>query len=265
RATERCVLMDHRRVQRTLFRMQLDPGLAQRVRAGNVADLPPAEHRLLRSVDPAALAADRDGRRRAQFLANVSSEFVLSLAAGLDAEGFTASPEFHDAVSRDRSLPLAFGRYARRCSQGALHAMVVLEAALCSARRQLEDRPSPAPGEVVLAAWVSLVQVPDGTLELAVRLRAALDAASTLPRVVLDDLPAETLLVRAAPSAAPFRLREVEVEHVSPALAALLRAACAPRTRPALAHLAATAPVDLDPLLDDLLREKILVGFTSAG
>lgn len=257
--------MDHRRVQRTLFRMQLDPRFAEGLRAGApeaVVDLAAEELALLRGADPTAVAADRDGRRRAQFLANVSGELALSIAAGLDAEGFTASAEFHDAVRRDGSLPLAFAQYALRCSRGGprtLRALVALESALSRARRSLCARPAPKPGEVVLAPWVFLERVPAGTLALAAGLREALDTSAPLPSAVLDDAGDETLLVRAAPIAPPFRLREVEVEHISPALAALLHAARDARTRAALALGVSTPLVELEPVIDDLVRERILV------
>jgi hypothetical protein len=209
----------------------------------------------------AAVAADRDGKRRAQFLANVSGELGLSIAAGLDPEGFPSSEQFHEAVRGDGSLPLAFARYAQRCSGGAswaLRALVALESALCRARRELQTRRAPGPGELALAPWVSLETLPGGTLALAARLRAALDSRDRLPDLVLDGPASETLLVRAAPIAAPFRLREVEVEHVSPALAALLRAATAPLTRAALSACVSTPLAALDPVIDDLLGEQIL-------
>lgn len=258
--------MDHRRVQRTLFRMQLDPEFAERLRAGAaeaVAGLGEQELCLLRGANSAAITADRRGRRRAQFLANVSGELALSIAAGLDVEGFTASEEFHGAVCADRSLPLAFARYSLRRSRGtpkALRALVELESALVHARRELHARSAPAPGEIGLAPWVSVEELPGGTLALAARLRAALDSQGPPAEIVLEGSPNETLLVRASPIAAPFRLRDVEVEHVSPALAAVLRAASKPATRMALAVSVSTPLAELDPVIDDLVREDILVG-----
>jgi hypothetical protein len=257
--------VDHRRLQRTLFRMQLDPGFASRVRAGGAeagVGLGAEELRLLRGVDPIALAADRDGRRRAQFLANVSGELALSVAGGLDPEGFTASAEFHEAVRDDRSLPLAFARYAFRCTRAApraLRALVALESALTRARRELQARPEARPGEIVLAPWVALEDLPKGTLALAACLRTALDTGGALPAVALDGSGNETLLIRAVPGVRPFRLRDVEVEQVSPALAALLRAALEARTRAALAKRVSTPRAELDPVIADLLAEGILV------
>src|SRR5262249_12871534 len=152
---------NHRAVQRALFRMQLDPSFAARLRAGEAdAQLGPAELALLRAADPIALSADRDLRRLGQFLRNVSEEFTLSRAAGGSAEGFPSSPEFHDAVQFDRSLPLAFGRYAERCSASGLpaaQAFAALESALARARRELRAASLPGAHELALAPWAWLL------------------------------------------------------------------------------------------------------------
>jgi len=257
--------MDHRKIQRTLFRMQLDPAFAARLRSSvpeAIAGLGAAEVDLLRGADPTAVSADRDGKRRAQFLANVAGEFALSTAAGLDVEGFTASAEFHEAVSTNRSLPLAVAGYARRCTRaqsGALRALVALEAALARARRALRECRAPGPGEIALAPWAFLEVLPAGTLALAAALRAALDKGEAPLPCALADAPDETLLVRAAPAITPFRLRSVEVEHTSPALAALLRAALEPVTRSMLATTLSLDTAELDPVLDELIAERVLV------
>ncbi len=257
--------MDHRRVQRTLFRMQLDPDFASRLRSGEAhasCDLAAEELRLLRAASPAAVSADLAGKRRAQFLANVSSEFPLSIAAGLENHGFGASAEFHAAVCAEQSLPLAFARYALRCTREqprALRALVALESALTRARRELRPCRPPSSGEVALAARVFLEECPAGTLALAERVRAALDAGAESPALVLASAPDETLLVLSAPAAAPFRLRTARVEHVSPALAALLRAACEPVTRDALVAALSTDRAELDPVIDELIADRLLV------
>ena len=256
--------MDHRRVQRTLFRMQLDPDFAARLRAGQAeasCGLEAEELLLLRSADPAAVSADRDGKRRAVFLANVASEFPLSLEAGLCVDGFTGSEEFHAAVRADRSLPLALARYALRCSAAQprpLRALVTLEGALARARRELRPCRAPAPGEVALAPGVSLEVLPAGTLALAERIREALDAGKRTPALALDTAPEETLLVRSAPASRPLGLREVEVEHASPALAALLCAACEPVARATLAAALSTDRAELDPVIDELIADRVL-------
>ncbi len=257
--------MNHRRVQRTLFRMQLDPAFAARIRVGApdaTAGLDEDELRLLRAADPVAIAADRDERRRRQFLSNVSSEFALSIASGLGEAGFASSPELHDAVRRDASLPLAFARYADRCTReasSALRALVALETALAHARRELRATPAPKAGELALAGSVRLVEVPGGTLALAADQRAAVDAGAPLRILALPPEPDETLLVRSAPAASAFRLREVAVEHVSPALATLLRATLAPTSRASLAARLALPEADLASVVDELVRDGVLV------
>jgi hypothetical protein len=257
--------MNHRLVQRTLFRMQLDPGFAARLRRDareEAGELGADELRVLRGADPRALAADRDGKRRRQFLANVSSEFALSVAGGLDVEGFTTSAEFHDAVRADASLPVAFARYAGRCSHAEpapLRALIALETALARARREDRAAPRLGPGELVLAATASLIDVPGGTLALAANQRAALDAGMALPILLLPPAVDETLLVRASPAASDFRLRDVAVEHVSPALASLLRETRRPCRRATLGAKLAIAPDDLVAILDELIADGVLV------
>ena len=256
--------MNHRQVQRTLFRMQLDPAFAARMRAGApdvTSDLGAGELRLLRDADPNAIAADRDGKRRRQFLANVSSEFGLSVAAGLDVEGFTSSAEFHDAVRSDASLPMSFARYAAGCTlaqPAPLRALVLLESALAQGRRGLRKAPEPRPGELALAGSATLVDAPGGTLRLAADLRAALDAGTALPAFLLPLAANETLLLRASPAASAFRLREVSVEHVSPALASLLRETLSPCSRRALGARLALSSGDLESVVDELVADGVL-------
>ncbi len=257
--------MDHRRVQRALFRMQLDPAFASRLRAGDVdasRGLAPGELRLLRSAVPSAVSADRDGKRRAQLLANVASELPLSLAAGLCVDGFPASEEFHGAVCEDGSLPLALARYASRCSRAqpaALRALIALESALARARRELRSSRAPGLGEVALAPWAFVEDFPAGTLSLAARIREALDAGLPPPALVLASAPDETLLLRSKPASRLLGLREVEVEHASLALTALLRAALEPTTRDALAASSSSARAELDPVIDELIADRVLV------
>ena len=240
--------MNHRAVQRALFRMQLDPGFAARLRAGGAAPgLGAAELALLRGADAAGLSADRDRRRRGQFLRNVSGEFARSCAAGVSAEAFTSSPEFHAAVAGDASLPLAFGSYAARCSASgsrAQRALVALERALARARRELRAEVAPGPGELMLAPRAWLVTLPAGTLELAAGARAALAPAGE-----------ETVLVLGARERAPFRLREVEAELVSPDLARLLESLERPRSRCELR-------ADGNGIVDELLADGVLVEAT---
>jgi hypothetical protein len=249
--------MNHRAVQRTLFRMQLDPDFVPGAEDGLGAE----ELALLRRADPVALSADREGRRRAQFLRNVTEEFALSCAAGVPAEGFASSPELHDAVRADASLPLAFGRYAERCSATGLpaqRALVVLELALARARREPRACVAPAAGELALAPWAWLVSVPEGTLDLAARLRAALDGGEPVSALRLEPGGDETVLVLAEREPAPFRLRAVEAELVSPDLAHLLASLERPRTRRALGG-------ELDAVLAELRADGVLIGSAAAA
>ncbi|HSJ98614.1 MAG TPA: hypothetical protein VLC53_16180, partial [Myxococcota bacterium] len=143
--------MDHRRLQRALFRMQHDPTFAGRVRAGDPeasasTGLGSAELAWLRAADPIALAADREGRRAAQLLRNAASEFRLSLALGPAGDGdqawlagFPRSSHFHRAVSAGTPLPLALATWAEQLAAGApcaaFRALLALEAAMARARR----------------------------------------------------------------------------------------------------------------------------------
>jgi len=252
-------VIDHRRLQRALFRLQLDPGW----RPGE-HELGAGERALLAAAHPAGLSADPGGRRRAQFLRNVSGEFALSLAVTKDgalAERFTSSREFHDAVTSDSSLPLAFGEYLIRAEAGPLAA---LEAALARARRARRAVPRLAPDELVLAPWAELLELPAGTLAAAERVRAALDAGDPTPiGVEIAGAGSETLLLRREPEPAPFRLASVEVERLSPALAALLARAERPLDAGARAREARAAGLtvtELHEIIAGLVADRILVG-----
>jgi hypothetical protein len=258
--------MDHRRVQRALFRMQLDPGFAKRLRARDTkavasAGLGPEELELLAKADPAAVSADRGGKRRAQILRNVTSEFALSLALSTNAklvEGFTAAREFHEAVTRDESLPLAFGDYlVGRRARGAAGAVAALERAMALVRRHPPGELEVTRGHVVLAPGNFLFRLPAGTLEVATRVRAALDRGEPAPAglTVQSGPPYEHLLMRRTDSS-PFRLPDVSVESLSPALGELLSRAERPRPR---AELAA------DPERAEVVAELVAEGILLSG
>jgi len=244
--------VNHRAVQRALFRMQLDPGFAARLRAGESdAQLGAEELALLRAADPIALGADREQRRRRQFLHNVSEEFARSCAAGVPAEGFTSSPEFHEAVQRDASLPLAFGRYAERCSETgspSLRALVKLERALARARREWRDGRFPAEDEIALAQGSWLVRLPEGTLDLASGTRRELGPAGR----------EETVLISVR-RRAQFGLGEVEAEALTPDLAGLLDAALVPRTFADLARACGETESELAEVVAGLVDDGVLV------
>jgi hypothetical protein len=263
---------DHRRIQRALFRMQLDPRFADRLRAGDsqaVAStgLEAGDLELLAGAEPAAVSADRDGKRRAQFLRNVASEFALSLALAPDrriAEEFPESLEFHSAVESDASLPLAFARHLEKRVTAApllVRAVAALECALAAARRARRTAPALGPGEVALAPWVELHRAPAGTLDAAARVRAALDRGESLSRPAVSADESEILLLRREPAPAPFRLPAVEVESLSPDLAELLALAAKPLAmtdRAAHAREASVSPAELEEVVGDLVAERIL-------
>ncbi len=266
--------MNHRRIQRTLFRMQLDPHFAELLRAREAEALASAalgaeELELLASADPAGVSADRDGKRRAQFLRNVTSEFALSLAVAADshlAEAFTQSREFHEAVAQDASLPLAFARYLEKRSEHAaplVRALAALESALAAARRARRPAAVLAAGEVALAPWAELTRVPAGTLDAAARVRAALDQGDPTPiGVEISSAECETLLVQRAPELEPFRLAGVEVELLSPELAALLARATKPLAAAALsahARAASVSDAELAEAVTGLVEARILI------
>jgi hypothetical protein len=183
-------------------------------------------------VDPLALSADREGRRRAQLLRNVSGELALSLAAARGAdwlETFPASAHFHRAIARDESLPLAFAAHAaERAAGGAaiLASLVALETALARARRELRALPAGADGALHLAASARLVELTDGTFAWASALRQALDRGAGLPDAPRGLPPGsrETVLVASDPPEPGARLRAVRAERLEPAVAAFLSA-----------------------------------------
>ncbi|HKC51446.1 MAG TPA: hypothetical protein VKF60_11685 [Myxococcota bacterium] len=266
--------MDHRRVQRALFRMQLDPRFAERLRARESeavasAALGAEELALVAGADPAGVSADRDGKRRAQFLRNVTSEFALSLAVAAEpglVEAFPESREFHGAVARDASLPLAFARWLEKRAARAtalLRALCTLESALAAARRSRRPGPSLVAGEVALAPWAELVRVAEGTLDAAARVRAALDRGEPTPiGVAVSSAELETLLLQRAPEPEPFRLPEVAVELLSPELAALLARAAKPLDPAALAvhgRGAGVSQADLAEVVAGLVAARILI------
>ena len=235
--------MDHRRLQRTLFRMQHDPVFAASLRARDAAavrstGLGETELACLGAADPVAVAADRDGRRRAQLLHNVSSEFVASVAVGPDGggsrswiEAFPASSHFHGAVAGDRRLPLAFASHAEETaaasSSAEFRALVALDAALARARRCApEPAAAPPVGSVRRAPAALLLPVAKGTHALAEELHAR---GSSRRRV--DPRTEEALLVFGSPPERPGALRALRVEVLVSLVALFLVRATQPLSR----------------------------------
>jgi hypothetical protein len=114
---------------------------------------------------------------------------------------------------------------------------------LARARREQRRGREPGRGEVALARRAWLDRVPAGTLDLAAGARAALARSGE-----------ETVLITAEREAAPFRLRAVETELVSPALAELLESLVEPREREAL-----------DPEAAEIVAELLADGILSGG
>jgi hypothetical protein len=274
--------MDHRGLQRALFRMQHDPGFAQRLRAGDpeaAASTRLGAHELawLRAADPVALGADRDGRRAQQLLRNVASELRLATALGPAGDGtrawlagFPRSPHFHRAVSEGTPLPLALADWAEERAAGApcagFRALVALEAAMARARRSAGPRPHVPRGAVQRAPGARLVTLPSGTHALAAALARVLDAGGAIGpgAVALDERAHETLLLAADPGAdARFgRLPPLRVEPLAPLVADLLRRADRPLDGAARAAFAAAHELALDEVeavVADYVAEGVLL------
>lgn len=273
--------MDHRRLQRALFRTLHDPDFAARLRNGDpqaVAStgLGEAELSWLRAADPDALTADRGGRRGQNLIESVTSELTLSthpaIARALPIDwphAFRASPEFHDAVSRSEPFALAFGafamRRAREAGNVAVGALAALETELARARRR-RSAPAQVPsGHLLRAPDVSLLVLPAGAFALATALRVALDAGvAPAPSALRGLTPDETesVLVQALGRAHPHALREVRAERLEPPVAAFLRSAERPLDAPALARFAVAhdvAPADLEAVADDFVADGVLL------
>jgi uncharacterized protein (UPF0276 family) len=201
-----------RRVQRALVRMQHDASFAERMGRGEPEAIASAQLDAtgtvwLRALDPVAVAADRDGKRAAQLLRNVVSEFRISAAVGPAGDGdawtraFPRSAFFHAAIARDTSLPLAFAAFAEvRAGAGAeplFAALLALEAAMARARRRAEVASPPPPGALFLSGAARLLDVPAGTFAAAAQLGAWLDRGAPLDALACADFACEHDVARA--------------------------------------------------------------------
>ena len=283
--------VDHRKLQRTLFRMQLDADFARDVFLEDMVALRSTgleadELALLLAVDLRAVSADAGGRRRLQLVGNVAGEFsrtvhLATARLSLDdfALAFASSSEFHDAIREDRRLPLAFASYAsRRIDEVAsaadpTRAVFELERAMAEARR-VADVQVPAkplgPGEVVRAPSVALLEVADGTLAFAAEIGAADDAGQPAPTAPTaptlaegEPISTEVLLLTTRPPRSGRRggLSEVEVERLSRPAAALIRALERPLDvagRAALASEFGAEPADLEAFVVGLVADGVL-------
>lgn len=272
-------MIDHRRMQRTLLRMQLDAGFARALLAGEPealrsTQLGTEELRLMRELDPVAIAADPFGRRRTQVLGNAASEYALTVATAERAaalpglfEGFGSSAELHEALRDQGRLPLAFGAYAlrraRAAQQRTLAAFAELELALARLRRGSDAPRALRAGELVLGPRACSLALPAGTLARAERARAALDRDEPLPDFARDPQgsdPERALLLR-APRTSAHRLPEVSVEPLSEAVAALLEFLSRPRDRDARSDFARSrgaAPEELEAFAEALVADGVL-------
>ena len=256
-------MIDHRRLQRALFRAQMDPEFAAELFAGNDPALT-----LLREASIAGISADPRGTRRLQVLGNATLEFRLCLAGCDDPrgrlEGFAKSPEFHAAIDADRPLPLAAGAYLCRvlADQAWPSALAQLELALAEVRRQ-DPGPTPPAGFWQCASRAAVVDLPVGTLARAGEIQAALHAGQACPaNPVAPSEHLESILVYARAGANPWALLDAIPEEVNEAIAALFRLAARPLNQESLDRFAveygATAS-DLLPLMHEYRSEGALV------
>ena len=269
-------MSDRKRLQRTLFRMQIDPAFADAVLARDseaVAStgLAVDDLALILAVDPRAVAADPGGRRRTQVLGNAASEYTASLAAAATNArtrslllDFASSPELHEALAQDGPLPHAFGafaaRVARELDDRLLGALVELERALVRHRRRRAPEPSPAAGEIALSGRAHVLAVPAGTHAAAGALRAALGDGVGRPALGEGE---EHLLFLAAVRGSPFRLPEVGVERLDPPadelFVRLARGSIGAEERGRFAAANGAEPAGLDAFLEDFVDEGALV------
>jgi uncharacterized protein len=243
--------IDHRRVQRTLFRMLVDPAFAQSVRQSGPEGLESPASDWLRTVDLDLLAADPDEARLRQLLGNVVLEFVHTVRAapGLVVP-FAASPELHRAIAEDTPLPFAFAAYAHRelPADGLARALLTLDAAMVELRRAPERAPSPT---AQLAPTCRLVELPAGTVAAASALR---EGGVPVP---LGSTPEHVLVIGGAIEA--DGRRGVHVELISAAVAELL--AAGPLTTAARASFAArheAEEADVETLIEGLRADGVV-------
>jgi hypothetical protein len=260
--------------------MQLDPGFAARLRARDAraehsTGLGAAEIAWLRAADPAAVSADRDGRRRAQLLRNAAGEFALTLAAAADSgwlDGFPGSEHFHRAISRDAPLPLALADHLRERAatrSEALRSLLELEAALAHARRAPLAPPPGGRFAWILSPADRLIELRDGTFERAEALRQALDRgeAADVPVSGRSGDGTETVLVHALELRRGSGLREVRAERLEPVVADFLQRCSGGIDEERIDELCRTrglAREDVDAVIAEFAAEGVLLQPLSA-
>lgn len=257
-------MIDHRRLQRTLFRAQMDPAFAAEVLASEAP-----EWELLRQASRAGMTADPRGTRRLQVLGNATLEFRLSLASADDPrrrlDEFASSPEFHAAIEQDRALPLAAGRYLVRVLAGQPwpHALAQLELGLAEVRRA-PIGPTPPAECWQRANRARIARLPAGTLLRAAEVQTALHASQPCPPAPPQDSDAETeaLLLHAPVPEHRWKLADAIPEEMNEAVAALFERAQDPLDEAALEQFAqgyGASASDLLPLMQDYAQDGALV------
>ena len=273
--------MNHRALQRTLFRMQIDPAFCAAIVSADEdalasTDLGLHERALLAAADPRGIRADQGGKRRLQVLGNATSEYALTLAAAAQ-EGrfenvladFAASRELHRAVIDDQPLAIAFGDFALRLFQvhadASRFALATLERELALLRRG--DAPhadASVPKDALgLAAGARVLRLAAGTHALAAELRAALDAG-TLPERISSVSPSakEAVLLSRVGRRPAFGLAEVRAEPLDPPADGLfLRLSDGPLSvteRAEVAQEAGASAADLEAFLQSFVDEGVL-------
>ena len=256
-------MIDHRLLQRTLFRAQMDPAFAAEVRASTDPRLA-----LLRAASSAGITADPRGTRRLQVLGNATLEYRLCLASCDDPRGrleaFASSPEFHAAIEQDQPLPHAAGSYLQRvfAEQPWPAALAKLEAQLARLRRA-PDGPQPPAGCWQRSHRACVVRLPAGTLAYAAAIQQALHAGQPCPAAPAPPSgETEALLLHAPPSTHRWKLADAIPEEVNEAVAALFERAGEALDEAALEAFAAAYGAraeDLLPLMHDYARDGALV------
>ncbi len=271
-------MMDHRLIQRTLFRMQLDSNFANQIRERNAAALSTTgleadDLEWLISADWIAVSADPGGRRLSQLIGNVVAEYACSVSLAVDelgmtdvAAAFASSPEFHVAISCDRSLPIEFGGYlARRFGEREdrpIDSVLAYERVMVDARRAPRTAPVPACGEVVLAGSARIIGLKSNTFD---RVRAFREDGSTASSVKGTGIRSvrEKLLITTGERPHPGALHAVDVEVLSDSVAEILSLAekpLGPADRAKLAEKRDVEPEELDDFFRGLIAEGLLVG-----
>ncbi len=269
---------DHRRLQRSLFRMQLSPSFAAALRARDPecirsTGLNDADLELLLALDPAGVSADPGGRRQGQLLGNCSGEFMASVFAaevwfGFEdvMPSFLGAEEFHSAIANDTSLPLAFGDYLARTLTGgayaSLHELLRLQRALAAARRSEFPSVQVSPGEWRLAPGAQLLELAAGTLGWLAELGRVLEGAEAPSHAAKLGDEREWVLLSAAPKAGAQILADVQTELLQPTLRTLLlatRDGLVMEARDEMALRCAVSRAELDAFAEQLAREGVLL------